>query len=194
MNMMSKELLIQLPDHERYHVFQTKWNVLNFIRDDITKNIVQFHEDLSKAGYNHIPSSSLKFSRNSASLSIDITEAPVWEKLYFKQGTQIGNKVLIYESNYVSGHNIHQGPIENRNTMVWFTKRKQWRMGPELPIKFSELCSAPLNSTSVFMTFIGENEEHSQGYICIRSCLSHGHHEGGHLGLAKKFKTPFFKR
>ena len=103
--------------------------------------------------------------RNSASLSIDITEAPAWEKSYFKQGTQIGNKVLIYESSYVSDHHNLQGSIENRYTMVWFTKRKEWRTGPDLPIEFSKLCSASLNATSVFMTFIGENGDHSQGCV-----------------------------
>ena len=51
MNMINKELLIQLPKHYRYHVFQTDSNVLNFVRDDINKSIVQFHEKLSNVGY-----------------------------------------------------------------------------------------------------------------------------------------------
>ena len=72
---------------------------------------------------------------------------------------------MIYESNYVTGLDIYQGSIENRNTMVWFTKRKKWRTGPDLPIEFSKLCSASLNATSVFMTFIGENGDHSQGCV-----------------------------
>ena len=61
MNMIKKDLLIQLPKHRRYHVFQTDSNVLNFVRDDINKSIVQLHEKLSNVGYMNIPSSSIEF-------------------------------------------------------------------------------------------------------------------------------------
>jgi hypothetical protein len=43
--------------------------------------------------------------------------------------------------------------------MIWFTKRKQWKIGPELPIKFSRMCSTKLNSTSVLLAFIIENDK-----------------------------------
>ena len=42
--------------------------------------------------------------------------------------------------------------------MVWFTKGKLWKIGPELPIKFTRLCVTPLNSTSVLFSFIDEEE------------------------------------
>ena len=51
MEIVCKEMLIQLPKHERYHVFQTDTNVLNFVRDDITRNIVQYHEKLNSLGH-----------------------------------------------------------------------------------------------------------------------------------------------
>ena len=43
--------------------------------------------------------------------------------------------------------------------MIWFTKRKLWKIGPELPIKFARMCVTPLNSTSVLFSFINEDEE-----------------------------------
>ena len=43
--------------------------------------------------------------------------------------------------------------------MVWFTKRKLWKFGPKLPIKFTRMCVTPLNSTSVLFSFIDKGEE-----------------------------------
>ena len=98
MNMISKELLIQLPKHDRYHIFKTSSNILNFVKDDMSKNIVQFHEDFGSLGYWNIPESS-----NELSIDYCISfgcENKQYEKFHFKQGQQVGNKVWLFESDY----------------------------------------------------------------------------------------------
>ena len=61
-------------------------------------------------------------------------------------------------SNYFFSDENHFGHDEvspfKRNTMIWYTKRQRWKLGPELPIEFSRLCSTALNSTSALMAFI----------------------------------------
>ena len=49
--------------------------------------------------------------------------------------------------------------------MIWFAKRKQWTPGPDMPIEFSQLCSASLNSTSVLVAFIIEDTFRGYGFI-----------------------------
>ena len=163
--MMSKELLIQLPKHDRYHIFQTSSNTLNFVKDDMSKNIVQFHEDFGSLGYWNIPTSSNEHSIDYCiSFSCDNMQ---YEDFHFNQGQQVGNKVWFFESDYkitLGAHNQAIFPY-SKNTMIWFATRKQWRLGPDMPIEFSRLCSASLNSTSVLIAFI--IEDISKGYEVI---------------------------
>ena len=97
MNMIKKEMLIQLPKHERYHVFQTDSNVLNFVRDDIYKNIIQHHKIQNNEYHRMIPKSSIKFKSSEWSFGFEVTK---YAQLYFKHGVQVGDKLWIVESDY----------------------------------------------------------------------------------------------
>ena len=116
MNMINKELLIQLPKHHRYHVFQTDSNVLNFVRDDINKSIVQLHEKLSNVGYMDIPTSSIKF-KNTVSTFGQVHERR--EYFCFKHGLQVGEMVWLVENNYVTGIGDHflLGTLSQKNLL-----------------------------------------------------------------------------
>ena len=171
MNMMSEELLIQLPKHDRYHIFQTSSNTLNFVRNDMTKNIVQFHEDFGSLGHRNIPSSANELSIDYCiSFGCDYHQ---YENFHFKQRQQVGDKVWFFESDYKVRSGPHYlPPFEqssivpySKSTMIWFATRKQWRLGPDIPIEFSRLCSVSLNSTSVLIAFI--IEDISNGYEVI---------------------------
>ena len=114
MNMIKKDLLIQLPKHQRYHVFQTDSNVLNFVRDDINKSIVQLHEKLSNVGYMDITSSSIEF-KNPVSTFGQVHERR--EYFCFKHGLQVGEMVWLFESDYVTGIGDHflQGILSQKS-------------------------------------------------------------------------------
>ena len=131
MNMISKELLIQLPKHDRYHIFQTSSNTLNFVKDDMSKNIVQFHEDLGSLGYRDIPTSSNELRSIDYCLSFDCDNQQ-YENFHFKRGQQVGNKVWFFESDYKIKSGAHNQPTfpYSKNTMIWFATRKQWGPGP----------------------------------------------------------------
>ena len=46
---------------KRYYVFLTQNNVLNFVKDDVASNIIQYHKKHNNKGHLPIPKSSLKF-------------------------------------------------------------------------------------------------------------------------------------
>jgi hypothetical protein len=67
---IKKKLLIQLPKSKPYFSFSTNFKVLNFVRNDLRKDIVQYHKKLNKQGHMTIGKSSLH------SKLTDIIEAP----------------------------------------------------------------------------------------------------------------------
>ena len=57
---IKKKLLIQLPKSSPYFPFSTNFKVLNFVRNDLRKDIVQYHKKLNKQGHMTIGKSSLQ--------------------------------------------------------------------------------------------------------------------------------------
>ena len=70
---VKKNLLIQLPKPKDlpyfrtlnyYHMFSTKNGVLNFVKDDISSNIIQYHNSLNNQNHATLQKSSLIFKED----------------------------------------------------------------------------------------------------------------------------------
>ena len=61
---VNKSLLIQLPKLKGYFAFLTKAGVINFVRNDLSSNIIQFQEKLNNRNHTTIPKSSITFRKN----------------------------------------------------------------------------------------------------------------------------------
>ena len=61
---INKNLLIQLPKPKPYFAFLTKAGVLNFVRKDLSSNVIQYQEQLNHQNHTIIPKSSIKFGKN----------------------------------------------------------------------------------------------------------------------------------
>ena len=48
---IKKKLLIQLPKSKPYFPFSTNFKVLNFVRNDLGRDIIQYHKKLNKQGH-----------------------------------------------------------------------------------------------------------------------------------------------
>ena len=87
-NSMNKNLLIQLPKHPKkvYFPFSTYSTILNFVREDIGTNIIQYHSDLNKQGHTTIKRSSLalSFEQETGVSSVNIQ---------FHHKIQLGDKI-----------------------------------------------------------------------------------------------------
>ena len=46
-----KSLLIQLPKSRDYHTFSTNNGILNFVKDDLSSNIIQYGKSLNNANH-----------------------------------------------------------------------------------------------------------------------------------------------
>ena len=90
-------ILIQLPKHPQkfYFPFSTYSTILNFVREDIGINIIQYHSDLNKQGHTTIKRSSLalKFEHYMGFSSVNIQfhhtiqlGDKIWMIGYFKDG------------------------------------------------------------------------------------------------------------
>ena len=60
---VNKSLLIQLPKLKGYFAFLTKAGVINFVRGDLSTNIVQYQEQLNHENHTNIPKSSITFRK-----------------------------------------------------------------------------------------------------------------------------------
>ena len=60
---VNKSLLIQLPKSKPYFAFLTKAGVINFVRGDLSTNIVQYQEQLNHENHTNIPKSSITFRK-----------------------------------------------------------------------------------------------------------------------------------
>ena len=56
-----KNLLIQLPKSRDYHTFSTNNGVLNFVKDDLSSNIIQYGKSLNKHNHIKVKKSSVQF-------------------------------------------------------------------------------------------------------------------------------------
>ena len=61
---VNKSLLIQLPKSKPYFAFLTKAGVINFVRNDLSSNIIQFQEKLNHRNHTTVPKSSITFRKN----------------------------------------------------------------------------------------------------------------------------------
>ena len=61
---VNKSLLIQLPKSKAYFAFLTKDGVINFVRNDLSSNIIHFQEKLNNRNHTTIPKSSITFRKN----------------------------------------------------------------------------------------------------------------------------------
>ena len=169
---IEKNLLIQLPKpkdipHFRtlnyYHMFSTKTGVLNFVKDDISSNIIQYHNSLNNQNHTTVQGSSLKFKENNG-LSFEGNNLNFCGG--FRYGLQVGSMFWLLSgecsSHHYVNHMIIDQTIFKSSTMLWFSKKQRWRRGPDLhinPNSFSSFCSSSLNSTAILFVFIGNTYE-----------------------------------
>ena len=61
---VNKSLLTQLPKLKPYFAFLTKAGVINFVRGDLSSNIIQYQEQLNHQNHEKILKSSITFRKN----------------------------------------------------------------------------------------------------------------------------------
>ena len=88
---IKKKLLIQLPKSKPYFPFATNFKVLHFVRNDLRKDIVQYHKKLNKQGHMTIGKSSLhsKLTDNIESMKYETN----WS---FQESIQVGNMFWVF--------------------------------------------------------------------------------------------------
>ena len=156
---IEKKLLIQLPKSRNYHSFLTNNRVLNFVKDDISSNIIQYQKSLN----NHIKikKSLVKFKGKTNAGFLDLSESNdvnLNEGLSFKHGIQVGSMFwLVFGETDI--HNFFDPVLASqRSTMLWFSNKQRWRRGPDLqlgPESINNFCSSSLNSTAIMFVFTG---------------------------------------
>ena len=161
---IEKNLLIQLPKPRDipyfrtlnfYHMFSTKTGVLNFVKDDISSNIIQYHNLLNSQNHTTVQGSSLKFKED-IEVSFESDNINSFAGLKFRYGLQVGSMFWLLFGEY-SSVLLNDQTIFKSSTMLWFSNKQRWRRGPDLqlnPDSFSSFCSSSLNSTAIFFVFI----------------------------------------
>ena len=147
---IEKKLLIQLPKSRNYHTFLTNNRVLNFVKDDISSNIIQYQKSLNNQNHSKIKKSSVQFK-----VKIDAGSFP---GLHFKHGIQVGSMFWLVIGEYAVHNPLYPQTITKSSTMLWFSNKQRWRRGPDLqlsPESFFNFCSSSLNSTAILFVFIG---------------------------------------
>ena len=153
---IEKKLLIQLPKSRDYHTFLTNNRVLNFVKDDISSNIIQYGKSLNNQNHSKIKKSSVQFKDEINAGFSDVSES--FPGLSFKHGIQVGSMFWLVFGEYAAVNLINQHPISKSSTMLWFSNKQRWRRGPDLklsPESFTNFCSSSLNSTAILFVFIG---------------------------------------
>ena len=158
---IEKNLLIQLPKSENYYTFSTKTGVLNFVQDDISSNIIQYHISLNNQNHTTVRGSSLKFKEDNG-VSFENNNINSCAGLKFRYGLQVGSMFWLFFGEYSSDEMVNQvlndNTIFKSSTMLWFSNKQRWRRDPDLqlnPNSFNTFCSSSLNSTSILFLFIG---------------------------------------
>ena len=167
---IEKNLLIQLPKSKdmpnfktvrNYNIFSTKTGILNFVKDDISSNIIQYHNSLNNQNHLTVPKSSVKFKEDNGG-SFESNSINSDAGLRFRHGLQVGSMFWLvfgeYNEQYTSLGVYKEQTTFKSSTMLWFSNRKYWRRGPDLglnPSAFEKFCSSSLNSTAILFVFIG---------------------------------------
>ena len=162
---IEKNLLIQLPKPKDipnyrtlnyYHSFSTNNGVLNFVKDDISSNIIQYHDSLNNQNHTTIQGSSLKLEKEDNGLSH--LNNIFRTGLKFRHGLQVGSMFwLLFGEYHMLNHMVSDQTVFKTSTMLWFSNKQQWRRGPDLQLNlntFNTFCSSSLNSTAVLFVFI----------------------------------------
>ena len=155
---IEKNLLIQLPKSRNYHTFSTNNQVLNFVKDDISSNIIQY--SLNNQNYIKIKQSSLQFKDIISDGFLDFPESTdnnLFAGLSFRHGIQVGSLFWLVFGEYDVENPINPLIISKSSTMLWFSNKQRWRRGPDLqlsPESFSNFCSSSLNSTAILFVFL----------------------------------------
>ena len=157
---IEKNLLIQLPKSRNYHTFLTNNRVLNFVKDDISSNIIQYQKSLNNQNHMKIKKSSVQFKDKDNAGFSDFSQNTglSFSGLSFKHGIQVGSVFWLVFGEYALLYNARDPPpIAKKSTMLWFSNKQRWRRGPDLqsPESFSNFCSSSLNSTAIMFVFIG---------------------------------------
>ena len=157
---IEKKLLIQLPKSRNYHTFLTNNRVLNFVKDDISSNIIQYQKSLNNQNHSKIKKSSVQFNDNINDgflTNIDVNLLS-FGGLSFKHGIQVGSMFWLVFGDYAGDNPTNSHPITKSSTMLWFSNKHVWRRGPDLklsPESFTNFCSSSLNSTAILFVFTG---------------------------------------
>ena len=61
---INKSLLVQLPKLKSYFAFLTKGGVINFVKSDLSTNIIQYQDQRNHQKHTKIPKSSITFRKN----------------------------------------------------------------------------------------------------------------------------------
>ena len=159
---IGKNLLIQMPKSKNYyHTFLTNNRVLNFVKDDISSNIIQYQKSLNDQNHNKIKKSSVEFEDKINAGFSDFsgsTNVNLFDGLSFKHGIKIGLMFWLVFSQYPVYNPTYQNPTLKSSTMLWFSNKQRWRRGPDLLLSeepFANFCSSSLNSTAILFVFIG---------------------------------------
>ena len=155
---IEKKLLIQLPKSRDwvYHTFLTNNRVLNFVKDDISSNIIQYQKSFNN--HSKIKKSSVqsKDNLNDGFLTNIDVNLLSFGGLSFKHGIQVGSNFWLICGEYKSD-NYNPTCLLKSSTMLWFSNKQRWRRGPDLqlnPESFTSFCSSSLNSTAILFVFI----------------------------------------
>ena len=172
---IEKKLLIQLPKSRDYHTFLTKNRVLNFVKNDISSNIIQYQKSLKNQNHSKIKKSSVQFKDKinvgfsdwSGSTDVNLLS---FAGLSFKHGIQVGSMFLLVFGEYAVHNPSISPPITKSSTMLWFSNKQRWRRGPDLklsPESFTNFCSSSLNSTAILFVFIGSphKDQHANQFV-----------------------------
>ena len=133
---IEKNLLIQLPKSKNYYTFSTKTGVLNFVKDDISTNIIQYHSSLNDQNHAKVQKSSLKFKEDNEVSSWASKKVNFWAGLRFKHGLQVGSMFWLIFCDLPALHSslnvLNQITPLQDSTMIWFSNKQRWRRGPDL--------------------------------------------------------------
>ena len=105
---IKKKLLIQLPykKYTTYLPFSTNLKVLNFVRNDLKRDIIQYHKKLNKQGHMTIGKSSLPI-KTSDIIGTDqgfLELGELWKNsmesilMTYKDGVQVGNMFWVFNA------------------------------------------------------------------------------------------------
>ena len=155
---IEKNLLIELPKSRNYHTFSTNNRVLNFVKDDISSNIIQYRKSPNNQNHIKIKKSSVQFKDKINAGFLDFSESNYVHLHYglrFKHGIQVGSTFWMVSGEYKSDNYNPTGLVKS-STMLWFSNKQHWRRGPDLqlsPQSFTSFCLSSLNATAILFVF-----------------------------------------